>query len=721
VSEVSSDHLNTSRYSSTRWPIDRRVVDSPEPTLCVRCQTIDFDTILDGDQQVDIHPQHVLDLGPVQDLASGCSLCQLFAAMAVTEEACTNCELQRTSTRTVLVNRGHFGCSISVVDNTGLNNTILLFVKPQPTSAPGRYQSPERWAHQRGYLSAMQPTRRSGNLGFRLISPANFDHQFVKDCISYCSSHHRQCKPGLDQIRSTFFRVIDCNTRQVVVAELGCQYLALSYVWGASNDDPASLDECPKLIKDSIDVTLTLEFQYLWVDRYCIDQLDAKDKHQQIQQMDLIYANAVATIIAAAGDDPGYGLSGVNGTLRMPQPQLRLRGHLLASTLPHPSVSVNRTKWVTRGWTYQESILSRRRILFTDEQVLFECNSMNCTESQSSILEELHAEYHGPEFTEDLTRSDRGEPRFIVSLERSALKCKTPSLNPTDIIHFLAQFSERELSYPADTIKAMQGILHMFSRAHRPVYHLEGVPLLSGLETGVFAEFSFLKGLSWFHTSPGERRLEFPSWSWAGWTGQLGDFFMFRETDPQTHAITTVCLETENGELGKFPKSTRQEDWHMFLSNLASKRFHTIRIQGYTIRSKAVYKIGRRSGFPEDFVTPLNELGPYRPKAGYLLQFEVEDDISVYLAPKWDLEGSQLEGKELTCICLSDHRSNSGIHVYLSMLVVQENPDGFAERVGCCDFFLQHAQEHGEWVSPTKTRWWSMLAKGMKLRRIRLR
>lgn len=79
----------------------------------------------------------------------------------------------------------------------------------------------------------------------------------------------------------------------------------------ASTSTPPKADEeksipenCPKVINDSIEVTLLLNLRYLWVDKYCINQTDAKEKHDQIRHMDLVYANAQATIIAAASADP---------------------------------------------------------------------------------------------------------------------------------------------------------------------------------------------------------------------------------------------------------------------------------------------------------------------------------------------------------------------------------------------------------------------------------
>ena len=120
---------------------------------------------------------------------------------------------------------------------------------------------------------------------------------------------------------------------------------SLSYVWGQSPSatlesvtDYAyqpTLHELPKVIEDSIEVTLRLGFQYLWVDRYCINQSDKEDQHNQIRQMDLIYSNAEFTIIAAAGNGPHHGLPGVRGTLRKYHPCFSFSGRTLIPTLPH--------------------------------------------------------------------------------------------------------------------------------------------------------------------------------------------------------------------------------------------------------------------------------------------------------------------------------------------------------------------------------------------------
>jgi hypothetical protein len=94
-------------------------------------------------------------------------------------------------------------------------------------------------------------------------------------------------------------RLIDCQTRKVITALPNTKYAALSYVWGAPPPTHLSdtigqrlwsdLHGCPKVISDSLQVALDLNIQYLWVDRYCINQYDDQDKSIQIHQMDSIY------------------------------------------------------------------------------------------------------------------------------------------------------------------------------------------------------------------------------------------------------------------------------------------------------------------------------------------------------------------------------------------------------------------------------------------------
>lgn len=68
--------------------------------------------------------------------------------------------------------------------------------------------------------------------------------------------------------------------------------------------------------------------------------------------MDLIYMNAVCTIIAAAGSDPSYGLPGACWRLREPRPTTAIAGHMLLSVGPNPLDLIQTSKWMTRAWVY---------------------------------------------------------------------------------------------------------------------------------------------------------------------------------------------------------------------------------------------------------------------------------------------------------------------------------------------------------------------------------
>ncbi len=66
--------------------------------------------------------------------------------------------------------------------------------------------------------------------------------------------------------------------------------------------------------------------------------------------MDAIYEQSALTIVAAAGDDPCYGLPGVGGRLRQDQPRIKVGNRTLVAT-PYVKNAILQSKWNSRGWT----------------------------------------------------------------------------------------------------------------------------------------------------------------------------------------------------------------------------------------------------------------------------------------------------------------------------------------------------------------------------------
>ncbi|KAH9205976.1 heterokaryon incompatibility protein-domain-containing protein, partial [Leptodontidium sp. 2 PMI_412] len=223
------------------------------------------------------------------------------------------------------------------------------------------------------------------------VVPPQFEPRFVLDLLSYCNNHHQNlCRSQLDLPKT---RLIDCYDRSIIFSSQATKYVTLSYVWSQNQtsipraeenmtaaDDWVLPSVVSQAIEGAIQVTKKLGYRYLWVDKYCIDQKNELEKLEQIGQMDMIYQASEFTIVAAAGYDEHTGLPGVGSTTRSLQPSISLGEFTIRSTMRHPHQAIKAARWMTRGWTLQESILAKRRLVFTEDQIYFECNAMNCYE-----------------------------------------------------------------------------------------------------------------------------------------------------------------------------------------------------------------------------------------------------------------------------------------------------------------------------------------------------
>ena len=303
------------------------------------------------------------------------------------------------------------------------------------------------------------------------IDETNFET--VKNWISLCQDKHiKICSvenpsfiPGL--------KLIDCITGDIIMLE-DKPYLALSYVWGSSSEIPENPNKLPEAIpntiEDAIMVVKKLGYRYLWVDRYCINQGNEEEKADQCGKMDIIYQNADLTIIAAIGDDPTYGLPGVSLRKRKPKHLTtcsKIGKHFLISTEAWPKEAVKGTKWKTRAWTYQEALLSRRRLLFTEEQMYFECYGMYCGESVHFPLQAMHRK--------DMQGFKRD---FCSEEDLVGVFPKGVGNKSVEIVRRIEEYSELNLTNPSDILRAMLGIFNAFRRNNLGIEHCLGIPIL---------------------------------------------------------------------------------------------------------------------------------------------------------------------------------------------------------------------------------------------------
>jgi hypothetical protein len=232
------------------------------------------------------------------------------------------------------------------------------------------------------------------------VEPTAIDYRVLKSWLTHCEGFHEGCtKLESPQGSLSFIYLIDCIDLRVVRAKTDEQYLALSYVWGKpslqtqnskavgaadSIEGPFPFKQTPLTIQDAICAVRKLDRRYLWVDKYCIKQEGGLEKELMIRNMDHIYGNAEATIVALYGENDGAGLPGVSRIPRTPQPRLSMGNGYLISSLPSISAVLANSRWITRGWTYQEAICSRRCLFPTQYQIYFVCRETTLSETVPS-------------------------------------------------------------------------------------------------------------------------------------------------------------------------------------------------------------------------------------------------------------------------------------------------------------------------------------------------
>ena len=216
----------------------------------------------------------------------------------------------------------------------------------------------------------------------RRIDPNGPDLPLLRSWMSTCLNQHEELCNNLPSSMLFYperLRVIDVRKRCVVPAPQFCNYAALSYVWGgpqfiATEKDlktlPFVLPEPPVLsqsVADAIDLCLELNMEYLWVDALCItqDPYHNLDKADQVQQMDKIYRCALMTICAVSSISAKSGITGLKQ--RLPKQNIfEFKNRQYAERLPRIADVVDYELWNWRAWTYQERLLSRRKLIISE-------------------------------------------------------------------------------------------------------------------------------------------------------------------------------------------------------------------------------------------------------------------------------------------------------------------------------------------------------------------
>ncbi|KAI2463358.1 heterokaryon incompatibility protein-domain-containing protein, partial [Annulohypoxylon bovei var. microspora] len=566
-------------------------------TLCARCAGIDWDNIIhqawsqpaeDTDQsssEGSISEISVIDRSQnecflkikVSTLASHCSVCLFFSALA-REEGRKGNKVERFE----FWKEGED----SFYGAVRILNPTLCGVHD--------YKDPElsrsdEWSCDSAIGLAVQSVASNISGTLRKIDSSRIDITLLRNWISTCQCQHgKDCNPVESELVPSL-RVIDVRTGIIEKAQPGCEYVALSYVWGSSqpptkesqnNRSRSLLDTAPETIKDAAWLAQELGYRYIWIDRYCIPQDDPKAKQDQIQKMDLVYQQSELTIIAAAGEGPEFGLPGVGHRARDAQVSARLGRHTYLVTTEPKCDSFFKSKWITRGWTYQESVCSRRCVVFTRKEMFFQCGGMTCRE----------------------TVCEAGQKNFFTAgLDDGPISLLGQKQTIWDHI---AAYCRRQLSFDSDALNGILGIFRLHQMGRNPVYHLWGIPFSDNNRKS--AEQSFLASLCWTPINDSEatidfdesRRTDFPSWSWAGWKTPIRPFF--NEYHGPPNLAGSVSVHLKNGSVLEFRDAFEQN----IKTNEFNKLSTFLAIQCWTIKLEFNFPDWRSQAPPDDEESP---------------------------------------------------------------------------------------------------------------------
>lgn len=326
--------------------------------------------------------------------------------------------------------------------------------------------------------------------------------------------------------------------------------------------------------------------------------------------------------------------------------------------------------------------MSRRRLVFTESQVYFQCQQGQWFECLSAPL---------PFNTESLTY-----PVFRIERSDKVERC-------TQTFRSIEDYARRELTYKHDKLRAFLGVLNQLKSREPATSNLLGLPLFSSanIERSLNSSWNdrdpmitasdtndLVQALSWsWSWHKGDRDMwrdgTFPSWTWLGWHRKREAMRSYKYTifhcKPAlrngflTNHTSSVALKFSDGELTPW-----ESPWNGLCDKVLAYPDTSIRICGYLCFLPVKFDENRH-------------ITPYFLDAPGLCHFTIQD---LYFGPSGGYLRAlfgQRHCTNLTCVLLLSHfvpmefwysRAPCDSRVYFCLMVLKELPEKCAyERV----------------------------------------
>ncbi|KAK7960462.1 HET-domain-containing protein [Apiospora saccharicola] len=346
------------------------------------------------------------------------------------------------------------------------------------------------------------------------------------------------------------------------------------------------LDRVPAVVRDAINLVQRSGARYLWVDCLCIVQY-AETTKERVNTMNEIYSGAYFTIVAAAKS-----AEGLYGSRCLGEAYIR-NGKPSAASL-HAELLCSH--WASRGWTFQEQLLSNRAMVFLDDMYFWDC--------------QREVQCPGVAAASETASQDPPATRGIGQEKSQRRREKPPSIPDLKLyVELVCRYNNRQLTYDQDALPAFSGVLDALSQWGFFGGFVCGLPALL-LDSA----------LLWQPLTKARRRVAMesaarlapkaplPSWSWVGWQCRvdpdslLCDMIQGSEPGHGTRKLPS-CTVTKLVDWSTFPDGNPIDETGLMQEYKATGRSHDFRNlpPNWSYRPSYDDPVTLRS-YPESFV-----------------------------------------------------------------------------------------------------------------------
>ena len=326
------------------------------------------------------------------------------------------------------------------------------------------------------------------------------------------------------------------------------KYIALSYCWGPdegpSEQDPRPgqvkttfanlashirgivIKTLPQTIQDVLICARKVGVEYVWVDALCIVQDSARDRNEQMARMGAIYTDAYLTVSATSA------VSCRDGFLadRVPEeyayftvPYRHRDGivHSVHFSCLHRGKNSENLGALseplnTRGWAFQETLLSSRLVFFGSVQAYWRCGTLSKSggaPSPAQYFERTGLITLSEEFGDPFPKSGQGTQSWQGQKRGISLQ-KWHAI--------VEDYTRREFSVQSDRMPAISGVAERYCGGRRKKEYLAGLWSSTLATDLLWIAYGYRTHSLVTDSSDLEEKPSYiPSWSWMSISGPI--------------------------------------------------------------------------------------------------------------------------------------------------------------------------------------------------------